>query len=140
MDQEQKRQWVINEIAAQRDYRKKWSALDFKLLQYLSWGSILASFISAILIAAPLDNSTFYRIIVAFLAATPAFLVAAESGMNFAKRHSLNEEAHLHFDLLVFRLTKGDDPDEIYIEFAEYRKRLAERFPSGSVLPEIKGS
>jgi hypothetical protein len=129
---------VYKKLVEERNYRKMWAGKDFKRLQIMSWTAIGASFLSAILIASPLPPSS--NFMVAALAAIPAFLVAAESGMNYGKRNRMNEEAYLEYESFLFRLEGGEGPGKIFEEFIAYRKQFARDFPSGSVLPTISPS
>lgn len=132
------RHFVQSTLEESSEYRKKVADKDFGRLQIFCWAALATSSVSSIAIAMGITTeNNLARFVFAVVAAVPGFIVAVESGMNYARRHKMNEDAHLQYQLFLFELKAGGDPKEIYDRYIRYARAFTKDFPSGSVIPPL---
>ena len=126
---------VMGMLTHWRDLRGRLALTDFKLIQVVVLTAQVTSLLAGVLVAFSNEWPVWARLLVALLAAFPAFCLSLERAFNFALRHRLNTEAHYKFQTLILDLENGADPVKIEQEFIDYQLDFEKRFPSGNVSP-----
>jgi hypothetical protein len=124
---------VMDMLIHWRERRGRYAENDFRLIQVVVLTAQITSLLSGILVAFSQEWPDWGRLLVALLAAFPAFCLTLERGFNFGLRHRLNGEAHYKFQTLILELENGADPAKVEREFIEYQLDFEKRFPSGNV-------
>lgn len=118
-------------------YRREAARKDFFWLQIMSWLSFISSFLTSIFVAIGIVEGDIAKFLVALIAGIPALVVAAESGLNFATRHKMNEDASFEFESLLFDIKNNGKIEDVFSKYIDYCRKFSREFPSGTVVPTI---
>ena len=86
---------VMDMLTDWRERRGRYAELDFRLIQVVVLTAQVTSLLSGILVAFSKDWPDWGRLLVALLAAFPAFCLTLERAFNFELRHRLNRGSPL---------------------------------------------
>jgi ABC-type anion transport system duplicated permease subunit len=92
---------VMGMLVHWRELRGRAAQGDYRLIQVVVLSAQISSLLASVLVAFSKEWNELARLMVALLAAFPAFCLSLERAFNFPLRRRLNGEAHYKFQSLI---------------------------------------
>lgn len=126
MDEDQKREALLEKIETRKSHSEKWAGYDFTLAQTFLWLAILSSFSTAILAAAEAVS----KLLLGFFAAIPGLAIVVEKNFSFARRARWHWEMVAKLDQLSNQLRfEGVKVEDVSRQLGVLGVEMEDKFP-----------
>ena len=127
MDEDQKREALLEKIETRKSHNEKWAGYDFTLAQTFLWLAILSSFSTAILAAAEAVS----KLLLGFFAAIPGLAIVVEKNFSFARRARWHWEMVAKLDQLSNQLRfEGAKVEDVSRQLGVLGVAMEDKFPA----------